>query len=163
MRIRRNTLWRVPVFCLAAGWITFYLSIYMGWFFVVKTTGPDGVVDVSIDPLRSALVDITLFLLVLLVGGLWFFRSMTKAEIAFSAAILIACLLAVNGLELLLFPNFPVALGLTLAKLQNWNGTISALLYQATDQLGLSALVSSFAPLLFVPFGKSEAKQARAE
>lgn len=163
MNIRLNTLWRVPVFCLAASWLSFQITIRMGWFYVVKTTGPDGVIDASIDPVRSAIFDVALFLLVLFIGGLWFSRSMTRAEIAASASIIAALYLIVTILELILSPNLPVALGFTLAKFFEWPSTISSPLYQATQQLELSILVSNFAPFLFVLFGKKAVKQAFAE
>ena len=47
--------------------------------------GADGAVEVSVDPLRSTLFQGVLFLAILLLGGLWAFRSMTKLEIAASA------------------------------------------------------------------------------
>ena len=162
MKIRPNILWRVPVFCLAASWLSFQITIRMGWFYVVKTTGPDGVTNVSADPVRSTIFDVALFLLVLFIGGLWFSRSMTRSEIAASASIIVAFYLIVTVLELILSPNFPVALGLTLAKFFEWTSTISSPLYQATQQLELSTIVSNFAPFLFVPFGKKAVKQAFA-
>lgn len=162
MKIRLNTLWRVPAFCLAASWVTFQLTIRMGWFFVVKTTGPDGVVNASIDPVRSTIFDVALFLLVLLAGGLWFFRSMTKAEIAASAAIIAAFYLTVTLLELIL-PSFSVTLGVMLAEFFDWTSTIASLLYQAVHQLEFSTILACFAPFLFIPFGKNAIKQVSAE
>ena len=162
MNIRLNTLWRVPVFCLAAGWLTFYITIYMGWFYVVKTTGPDGVVDVSIDPIRSTFLDAALFVLVLLIGGLWLFRSMTKAEIAVSAAIAAALYLAVTIPELITpncFFNFSPSLSVTLMELQEWRTIISSFLWDLTNQIEISAVLSCFAPFLFVPFGKRAVRQ----
>ena len=159
MNIRLKTLWRVPVFCLAAGWAAFYITIYMNWFYVVKTTGPDGVIDASIDPIRSTLLDVGLFVLVLLIGGLWLFRSMTKAEIAVSAAILAAFYLTITILELVL-PSFPTALSLMLAEFFDWTSAIYSLLYQITHQLELSIILSCFAPFLFVPFGRKAAAPA---
>ena len=83
VRIRPNTLWRVPVFCAAAGAAVFYLTVYLGRFFViVETTGADGTTTVSADPLRSAILNGVFFILVLLAGTLWAFRSMTRREIA---------------------------------------------------------------------------------
>ena len=79
MTIRPQTLWRVPVFCAAASAVSFYLTVYLGRFFcVVETTGADGTPVLSGDPLRSALLNGALFVLVLLAGGLLVFRSMTR-------------------------------------------------------------------------------------
>lgn len=159
MKIRLNTLWRVPVFCLAASWVTFQLTIRMGWFYVVKTTGPDGIINASIDPVRSTIWHVAMFLLVLLLGGLWAFRSMTKAEIAVSSAIIAAFYLTVTILQLVL-PSFPVSISIMLAEFFDWTSSISSLLYQATRQLELSTILACFAPFLFVPFGKKFIQQA---
>ena len=163
MNIRLNTLWRVPVFCLAAGWVTFYITIYMNWFYIVKTTEPDGTIDVSIDPVRSTLLDAALFVLVLLIGGLWLFRSMTKAEIAVSAAIAAAFYLIVTIAELIVpncFFNISPSLSITLMELQEWRTIISSFLWKLTNQAEISAMLSCFAPFLFVPFGRKALKPA---
>lgn len=152
MNVRLNTLWRVPVFYLCASWISFYLTVYLGSFYLVKTTGADGVTEVSIDPIRSAILDLVLLLAVLLLGGLWTCRGMTKMEIFLSAAILVAVYVIINLLEI--FFDIPVSLSLTLAKFQNINGMISSFLFRLTDQLELSVLISDLTPFLFVPFGK---------
>lgn len=152
MNIRISTLWRVPVFYLCASWICFYLTVYLGFLYLVKTTGADGVTEVSIDPIRNAIFDLVLLLAVFLLGGLWAFRGMTKVEIFCSAAILVAVYLVINLLQI--FFDVPPSLSITLAKFQNLNGTISSLLRRLTDQLELSVLISDLTPFLFIPFGK---------
>ena len=58
--------------------------VYLGrFFFVVQDMGPDGVIQISADPIRSAIFHGVLFLVVLFVGGLWAFRNMTKTEIVY--------------------------------------------------------------------------------
>ena len=131
MHVRANTLWRVPVFYLCASWISFYLTVY---------------------PVRSAIFDLVLLLAVLLLGGLWACRGMTKLEIFCSAAILVAVYVIINLLEI--FFDVPVSLSISLAKFQNLNGMISSPLFRLTDQLELSVLISDLAPFLFIPFGK---------
>lgn len=154
MKIRIQTLWKVPIFCMVASLISFYLTVYIGgFFFTVKTLGTDGITQVSADPIRSAIFNGVLFLLVLLVGGLLTFRSMTKAEIAVSAGIASGIYLLIV-LAQLYIPNFPLSLSITLAYIQNWTGTLSSFLLNLTDNLTLSVILSSFAPLLFIPFGK---------
>lgn len=154
MTIRPQTLWRVPVFCAAASAVTFYLTVYLGRFFcVVETTGADGNTVISAAPLRSALLNGALFVLVLLAGGLLVFRSMTRREIAVSAAIfagidLVLCLIQLLAPDLLLPLLFPVAL------IQNWTAAPTSALYHLTGNLPVSALVACLAPFLFVPFGK---------
>lgn len=154
---RIEALWKVPVYCAVSSWISFYLTVYLGgFFFTVKTAGADGVTQVSADPVRSAIFQAVLFLLVLLVGGLWAFRSMSKTEIAASAGIASATYLLIV-LAQLSIPNFPLSLSITLAYIQNWTGILSSFLLKLTDNLTLSVILSSFAPLLFIPFGRKPA------
>ena len=162
MKIRLKTLWRVPVFCLAAGWLTSYITIHMGWFFAVQTPGEDGVINVSVDPIRGELLHAALFALVLLIGGLWLFRSMTRAEIAVSATIVVTFYLIIVVAELIVpncFFNVSPSLSIALILLQDWKTNLSSLLWAITDQFELSLVVSCFAPFLFVPFGRKAAQQ----
>ena len=154
MKLRPRTLWRVPVFCIIASWLSYYITIYGGFFYVVRTTGADGAVEVSVDPLRSTLFQGVLFLAILLLGGLWAFRSMTKLEIAASAALISALYLVVLLLQLYL-PGFPPALSVWLAPFQNWKGILSSLLLRFMN-FHLALAASAFAPFLFVPFGRRQ-------
>lgn len=157
MHIRLRTLWRVPVFCLISSYLSFYATAYLGGaFFVVRTVGADGVTNVSADPVRAAIFDGALFLIVLALGGLWAFRSMTRAEIAVSAGIISACYLLVVVLQLAV-PSFPLPLSMQLALFFNWTGTVSSWLLRLTDHLAFSTIAACFAPLLFIPFGKKRA------
>lgn len=154
MKLRIQTLWKVPVYCAISSLISFYLTVYIGgFFFTVKMLGTDGITHVSADPIRSAIFNGVLFLLVLLVGGLLAFRSMTKAEIAVSAGITSGIYLLIV-LAQLYMPGFPLSLSITLAYIQNWTGILSSFLLKLTNNLTLSVIFSSFAPLLFIPFGK---------
>ena len=154
MKLRPRTLWRVPVFCIIASWLSYYITIYGGFLYVVRTTGADGAVEVSVDPLRSTLFQGVLFLAILLLGGLWAFRSMTKLEIAASAALISALYLVVILLQLYL-PGFPPALSVWLAPFQNWKGILSSLLLRFMN-FHLALAASAFAPFLFVPFGRRQ-------
>lgn len=154
MKLRPRTLWRVPVFCIIASWLSYYITIYGEFFYVVRTTGADGAVEVSVDPLRSTLFQGVLFLAILLLGGLWAFRSMTKLEIAASAALISALYLVVILLQLYL-PGFPPALSVWLAPFQNWKGILPSLLLRFIN-FHLALAASAFAPFLFVPFGRRQ-------
>ena len=154
MKLRPGTLWRVPVFCIIASWLSYYITIYGGFLYVVRTTGADGAVEVSVDPLRSTLFQGVLFLAILLLGGLWAFRSMTKLEIAASAALISAVYLVGLLLQLYL-PGFPPALSVWLAPFQNWKGILSSLLLRFMN-FHLALAASAFAPFLFVPFGRRQ-------
>ena len=154
MKLRPGTLWRVPVFCIIASWLSYYITIYGGFLYVVRTSGADGAVEVSVDPLRSTIFQGVLFLAILLLGGLWAFRSMTKLEIAASAALISAVYLVVILLQLYL-PGFPPALSVWLAPFQNWKGILSSLLLRFMN-FHLALAASAFAPFLFVPFGRRQ-------
>ena len=154
MKLRPRTLWRVPVFCIIASWLSYYITIYGGFLYMVRTTGADGAVEVSVDPLRSTIFQGVLFLAILLLGGLWAFRSMTKLEIAASAALISAVYLVVLLLQLYL-PGFPPALSVWLAPFQNWKGILSSLLLRFIN-FHLALAASAFAPFLFVPFGRRQ-------
>ena len=145
MKLRPRTLWRVPVYCILSGLVSYYLTIYVGGFFFRTET--------SIDPLRSAIFSGVLFLLILLAGGLWYFRSMTKAEIAVSAAIASGIFLAIC-LAQLYWPGFPISLSFRLAMIQNWVSTVASLFQKITGRFTLSVILSNFAPLLYIPFGR---------
>ena len=154
MKVRVQSLWKVPVYCSVASWVSFYITVYLGGrFFTVKTVDADGITYLSADPVRSAIFNAVLFIAVLLIGGLWAFRSMTKKEIAVSSGIASGIYLLIV-LAQLLIPNFPIALSVTLAYIQNWTGTLLSFLMKLTDHFTVSAVVSSFAPLLFIPFGR---------
>lgn len=162
MKIRVKTLWRVPVFCLAASWASFWITVYLGgFFFSTRTTNADGIIEASVDPVRSLIFSGVLFLIALLVGGLWCFRSMTKAEIAVSAAIISVIYLAVVLLQLL-WTGFPVQLSLKLARFQDFTSFLASCLFKMTGLFEFSVITASFAPFLFIPFGKKQPDEAKA-
>ncbi len=152
MKLRPATLWRVPVFCTAAGVVCFYATIYLGrFFFAVSTTGADGATHVSVDPVRSMLFQGALFVLLLLLGGLWAFRSMTRAEVVASAAIFTGLCLAQTLLQLCL-PGVFNAIAPFCSYIMQWSGTVGS----GLTKLGLpvlpAAVISHFTPFLFVLF-----------
>ena len=90
----KNSWWKVPLYCMAAGWICFQLEIrWLGQWAIV--TLPDG--TITSDTTRWMILSAGLFLAVVLIGGLLFFRKMTRKEILFSASVL-AILNVVLGL-----------------------------------------------------------------
>lgn len=156
MHICLHTLWRVPVYCLISSYVSFYVTVYLGSaFFVVRTVGADGVTNVSADPVRSTIFDAALFLIVLALGGLWAFRTMTRAEIAASAGIISMVYLAVTVLALEV-PTFPIPFVVQMGML--FNGAVSSWLLRLTDHLAFSTIAACFAPLLFIPFGRKTVK-----
>lgn len=154
MKIRVKTLWRVPIYCTIASVLSYYFTIYTArFFFIVKTVGADGVTELSIDPVRSTIFHTVLFVIILLLGGLWAFRSMTKPEIAVSAVLLSALYLMIS-LAQIYIPNFPLKLSINLAQFQEWYTILSSIMLRLTDNFNFSVLIADLAPFLFIPFGK---------
>ena len=155
MKVRAKTLWRVPVFCTAASWLTYYIHVYLGgFFFTVRIQGADGAVALSADPVRSAVFTGVLFLAALLAGGLWAFRTMRRAEIACSAALLSTVYLVIILLQLFL-PDFPLTLSLRLAVFQHWSVSLPSVVGKWLGGISpLSWVLSVLTPFLFVPFGR---------
>lgn len=148
MKLQVKNLWKVPAYCAIASWISFYITAYLGqFFFVVKETGTDGVIYGSVDPVRSAIFNGALFLLVLLVGGLWGFRNMSKQEIIASSAIASAIYLLIVLCQLMM-KGFPFSF----IYIQNWISVPNSFIFSLTDNLAISAIISSFSPLLFILF-----------
>jgi len=157
MNIRVGTLWRVPVFCLLSSLACYWLTIFPGaLIYVNRTVGENDTIEVSTDPVRLVLFQVVLILAVLLAGGLWAFRSMTRREIAASAALLILPMLAIVLAQLFL-PAFPLEVSLFLSRFYCWTGNLASLLMQLSLPLPASTILAQFAPLLFVPFGRRAA------
>lgn len=152
MPIRPRTLWRVPVFCTAASFVCTLLTIFVSPLFcLTSSVGADGTSQLVADPLRTLIFHSVLFLAVLLLGGRWAFRSMTRAEIAVSAAILSALYLALS-LAQLSIPEFPLTMGIL--SFQQWITTVSSLLLKVQDSSAVAMLLADLTPFLFVPFGR---------
>lgn len=153
MKIRKAVLWRLPVYFLAASWISYYLTVYIGgFFFTVRTVGADGVTELSADPVRSTLFHGAVLFLVLIVARVWALRGMTRKEIALSAAITAGLYFAVVLAQLVVV-GWPLSLGMMLAKFQNLTGSVSSWLLMLTDQFEFSVLASCLTPFLFVLTG----------
>lgn len=154
-----KNLWRVPVLCLVGSWVAFYLTVYLGrFFFVVKTMGEDGIPVISADPVRSSIFSLVLFLLILVVGGIWFLRGMTKKEIALSAAIISGIYLILTVVQISVPMYFGNINGNALLSIfQTWPNILTKLLCQITGKVTIFfTFLCCFSPFLFVFFGKSK-------
>ncbi len=101
----RRSWWKVPLYCTLASWICFQLEVRLGARFLVSVS-PDG--TASMNETGWILLSVLLFLAVVCIGGLLFFRRMTRREVLCSATVLAALnvvfgLLAYNLLSVLLF------------------------------------------------------------
>lgn len=156
MKIRGNTLWRVPVFCILASVVCYYLTIYLGgMFYAVKTVDADGTIQASIDSFRAMIFELVLFVAALLAGGFLVVRSMNRAEIAVSAAIAVVLCLVLRGVSYVASQFVPVAV-VWLLPLLEWSGELNTVLVRLIRHSGATYGISLFAPFLLVFFGKGK-------
>lgn len=150
--MRKNTLFTVPLFCIAAGFLSFYLIVYgVGRFAVV--TAPDG--SIYADTGRELLIYGCIFAASLIIGGLLLFSRLTKKEIAISATIVVVYQLVIILLQTFLSPTGNLAVTLSyLGMVNEWSTFVPLALYHLTGGLLLSAMLGAFTPYVFVLFGK---------
>ena len=152
MKIRGNQLWKVPVFCVLAGIVSYYLTIYLGGRFYVVSS-PDG--GLSIGTVRILIWYGILFLAALLAG--WFFlRGMTRRELLCSASLAAALQLLVLLIQHL-FPTLILPFGFYLGAIFDWSAFLSQLWFAlaGTDAFWVGTLLSLLAPYLFVLFARA--------
>lgn len=145
--------WKIPVYCMVASWICFQLETrFLGRWTVV--TLPDG--SITTDGTRWLIMTAVLFVAVVCIGGLLFFRKMTRRELFYSASAL-AALNVVMGvlLSLGLIPS--ISFSILWSELTEWDAVFS----QIFIQLGLHGWASTVfcllvPPYVFLLFGKKE-------
>lgn len=145
----KKTWWRVPVYCLAASWICFHLEVHWLLRFAIVTL-PDG--SISSDSTRSLIIYGILFFAVLLIGGLLFFRKISRKELLLSAFLMIV----LDFYMMLKAWNDQGLLAFYWAELTEWSIFISQLFYMLGMDLEnlLPRVLRALAPLLFVAFGR---------
>lgn len=149
-----SSWWRVPLYCVAAGIVTFWVTVLIGGRFIAVTDmGADGIPTISVDPVRSATFNGILFVAVLLIGGFWFLKGMEKREIAVSAAIASLIYLLLVAFQVFL-PAVAGKFVMQITPLQNWIAIPGALLTQLTHNVKCSIWMTNFTPFLFLLFGK---------
>ncbi len=148
--MKRNW-WKVPLYCLIASWICFQLEVRLLLRFAIVTL-PDG--SISSDSTRSLIVFALVFMAVLLIGGLAFFRKISRMELLVSALVMVV----LNAVVTLIAYKAQGMFALYWSEFTEWSIFIPQLLYKLgmePDNL-LAGVLSWLAPLLFVPFGKKE-------
>lgn len=82
----RKSWWKIPLYCIVASWICFQLEVrFFGRWTIV--TLPDG--SISTDSTRWLILNVVLFIIVVTIGGFFFFHKMTYKELFCSASILV--------------------------------------------------------------------------
>ncbi len=153
MKLRKETLWRIPLYYLTASFLCFYPLLWVHSLFTVKTVNADGIINVSTNPVCTTIGGLLVLLVVLLIGGFWLCRTMTRREIAVSSGILSAVYF-LWGLSHLLVPNWDASI-----PTYNFiclNMEVASLLSYLIGQSVVCSLLGSFTPMLFVLFGRKE-------
>lgn len=153
----KKSIWKVPLYCITAGLVSWYAIVrVLGRFAVV--TLPDG--TITVDHTRSMIVYGAVFIAALLIGGLVFFRRMTKKEIFLSASIVVAFDLAATLIQwafgLTTGPGAVVFLYID--QCFEWSGIISQLVFAASDSVWAGAFAETLVPYLFILFGRKQAR-----
>ncbi len=150
--MRKNTLFTVPLFCVAASLLTFFVVAFgVGRFAVV--TGPDG--SVSSDEGRVLLIYGCVFAAGLIIGGAYLFSRLTRKEICVSATVMVVYQLVIILLNTVLAPNGRLAMTFYyLSMAGEWCSFVPLVLYRLTGSLILSDVLGAFTPYVLVLFGK---------
>ena len=148
----RKNWWKVTLYCVVASVIAFELEVRFLLNFAIVTTEEGYVTS---DPTRELIVYGAVVVASVLIGGLVFFRRMTRREIAMSA-----CVLAViNVVSGLLVNGASGTLAVIYAYLSEWDSFLAVLFYRLGLGTWLSALIQwLLTPFIFVPFGRREGK-----
>lgn len=155
MGLRKEILWKVPLFCIFAGVVAYHTIIFLiGRFAIVIL--PDGAI--TADNTRMLIIYGAMFIVTLVVGGRFFFRNMTRKEIFFSASIIV-----VIGLIMVLIQwAFNITTGpgavffVYIYQISAWSSIIPQFLNRVIENPWLNALIGKLTPYLFILFGKKE-------
>ena len=152
----KDSWWKVPLYCAAAGWISYQIKIRLGPFLAMTRLSDGDSVTVALDQTRWMLLSAVLFLAVLLAGGLGFFRRMTRQELFASSTVLVVWNVASGLLTTFLSGSgILVSAALFLAQLEDWRSIFSQLASAAGLSHWLGAAAGWASPWLFVLFGRS--------
>lgn len=155
MKIRKKIFWKVPLFCIVASMIAFNAVVFLIGRFTIVTL-PDG--TITSDNTRVLLVYGAIFIVTLIVGGMVFFRNMTRKEIFFSASIIVAISLIMDltqwAFNLTTGPG--AVFFMYASQIFEWSSIVPQLLYRVNENLWFGAFIGSLTPYLFIPFGKRE-------
>ncbi len=155
----KQSWWKILAYTLAASLLSFYLEVRIGAKFAIITL-PDG--SVSTDHTRWLLLSGCIFVIFLLIGGLVFFRKLSRKELFYSASVMVAVDIAGT-----LISNFTqrtpagAAFAVYFSEFTSWNDFVADVLLNV---IGLNPWISTiFAwsiPYLFVLFGKKTASNS---
>ncbi|MCI8608883.1 MAG: hypothetical protein HFE73_04490 [Firmicutes bacterium] len=144
--------WKVPLYCVAAGWLCFKLKVhFLGRFALV--TLPDG--TITPDNTKWLIMDAVLFCAVIIVGGLLFFRRMYRKEVFLSSSVMVGLNVVLGLIAYQTQGMFAVYW----SEFSEWDSFVVQALYQLNVNEWVSAVVVWALPYLFVLFGRKDGKQ----
>ena len=150
----KNTLWRIPAFGIVAGVIWFFLnSHFLGSLSLV--TLPDN--TVTVDPLRSLLMDLLVFVVTMAYCAMWVTPKMTRKEVFRSSLVLVGFMLLSVAIQAYLSLSGSGAAQMAsfyLAEPFEWCNFVYHLMYLFTNNIWISMVIQCFSPLAFVILGK---------
>ena len=149
----KRVWWKVPLYSAIAGFVSYWIMVgVVGRFVYVKL--PDG--TVSSNDTLWLMASAAVFIAALLIGGLLFFRKMTRKEILCSATVLFFIHAVLAILSSLLHLN---ALSLLLVYTREWYGFVVDILLKTGLPSWLIAAISWASAYQFVLFGKKDAAE----
>ena len=148
----KKSWWKVPIYCMVAGWISFRLKVHIGPSFAISKL-PDG--TVSVDNTRWMVMSGIIFLVTLIIGGLLLYRRMKKKEIFCSASVMVI-FNVVGGLIAYFFQRTSLGSSFSVfySEINDWSGFVSQLVYNIGLNQWIGAMIVWIVPYLFVLFGK---------
>lgn len=151
----KKTWWIVPLYCMIASWICWQINIYFVSR-IASVTLPDGTIsaDYTIYMISSGI----LFFTMIVVGGIFFFRKMTRRELFCSSSVLVV-LNIVFGLI-----SHKMQMQGTMAfywiVLSTWSSFVSELLIAIGLNIWTITIISwVLPPYIFMLFGKRNSEE----
>lgn len=148
----KKSWWKVPLYCTAASFLCFVLTVRIFGQFTL-TTLPDG--TITVDNTRWMILSSLLFLAVIVAGGILVFRKMTRKELFYSASVLVA----VNVLFGLISYKAQGMFAVYWSMFSEWNSFVAELLVRINLNPWVSAVIIWLLPYLFILFGKKDVQK----
>lgn len=143
----KTSWWKVPLYCMVAGWICFELEVRLLGRFAIVTL-PDG--SITSDNTRWIIMCGILFVITIAVGGLFFFRRMSRRELFVSASVMVV----LNVVCGLIAYKTNSVFSFYWTELTEWSSFVPQLLYRLQVNEWISAILTWALPYLFLLFGK---------
>ena len=146
----KKVWWKVPLYSAVAGFASYWFMLgVVGRFAYVRL--PDG--TVSYNDTLWMIASGAVFAAALLLGGLLFFRRMTRKEIAYSATVMVL----INVVMAVLSPLLPSGIAMLVVYTREWYAFVVDVLLALGVGGRVATVISWAAVYLFVPFGKKGA------